>query len=183
LLTVVNNVRAAGILSAHSAGNSGYGGCSTVNAPAAIYDASFSVGATDIGNTIAGFSSRGPVTVDGSNRLKPDITAPGVGVRSSVPGGGYGTKSGTSMAAPHVAGLVALIISAQPALRGQVDALEELIESTALPLTTTQTCGGVPGSSIPNNTYGWGRIDAQMALSYFLYLPIVNFGPTLLLSQ
>jgi subtilisin family serine protease len=183
LLTVVNNVRAAGILSAHSAGNSGYGGCSTVNAPAAIYDASFSVGATDIGNTIAGFSSRGPVTVDGSNRLKPDITAPGVGVRSRVPGGGYGTKSGTSMAAPHVAGLVALIISAQPALRGQVDALEELIESTALPLTTTQTCGGVPGSSIPNNTYGWGRIDAQMALSYFLYLPIVNFGPTLLLSQ
>ncbi|MGW8224603.1 MAG: S8 family serine peptidase [Anaerolineales bacterium] len=180
LLSVVNNVRAAGILSAHSAGNSG-SSCSTVNAPAAIYDASFSVGATDSSDNIAGFSSRGPVTVDGSNRLKPDITAPGVGVRSSVPGGGYGAKSGTSMAAPHVAGLVALIISAQPALRGQVGALEDLIEGSALPLTTTQTCGGVPGSSIPNNTYGWGRIDAQKALSHFFYLPFIKSGSSLLL--
>jgi uncharacterized repeat protein (TIGR01451 family) len=164
LLTVVENVRAAGILSVHSAGNGGYGGCSTVNAPAAIYDASFTVGATDSENNIAGFSSRGPVTIDGSNRLKPDISAPGAGVNSSVPGGGYSIKSGTSMAAPHVAGLVALLISAQPALRGQVDALDNLIEGTALPLTTTQTCGDVPGTEIPNNTYGWGRIDAQKAV-------------------
>ena len=64
------------------------------------------------------------------------------------------------MAAPHVAGLVALIISAQPSLAGQVDMIEALITRNALPRTTNQTCGGIPGSQIPNNTYGWGRIDA-----------------------
>jgi serine protease AprX len=162
LLAVVNNVRAAGILTAHSAGNSG-SYCSTVSDPAAIYDASFSVGATDNTDTIASFSSRGPVTVDGSNRLKPDISAPGVNVRSSLRTGGYGTMSGTSMAAPHVAGLVALLISASPVLHGQADVLENLIDSTALPRTTTQSCGDVPGTNIPNNTYGWGRIDAFAA--------------------
>ncbi len=71
--------------------------------------------------------------------------------------------SGTSMAAPHVAGLVALLISASPSLRGQVDVLEGLIKSTALPRTLSQTCGGIPGTDIPNNTYGWGRIDAFAA--------------------
>jgi len=162
LLTVVNNVRAAGILTAHSAGNNGPN-CNTVNEPAAIYDASFSVGATDSNDNIANFSSRGPVTVDGSNRLKPDISAPGVGVRSAYPPSNYTTMSGTSMAAPHVAGLVALLISASPVLRGQVNVLENLIESTAMPRTTTQNCGGISGASIPNNTYGWGRIDAFAA--------------------
>jgi serine protease AprX len=163
LLTVVENVRAAGILSAHSAGNSG-SACSTISEPAAIYDASYTVGATDSSDNIAGFSSRGSVTVDGSNRLKPDISAPGVNIRSSVPGGGYeGGWNGTSMAGPHVAGLVALLISANPALAGQVDNLENAINMTAVPRTTAQTCGGVPGSQIPNNTYGYGRIDSWEA--------------------
>ena len=163
LRQVVQNVRAAGILTVHSAGNEGPA-CSTVQEPAGIYEESFSIGATDADDKIAYFSSRGPVTVDGSQRLKPNVTAPGVNIRSSVPGGGYeGGWSGTSMAAPHVAGLVALLLSAQPALKGQVDTLETLIESTAITLTTAQNCGGVAGDAIPNNTYGWGRVDALAA--------------------
>ncbi|WP_374687667.1 S8 family serine peptidase, partial [Promineifilum sp.] len=141
LRAVVEAVRAAGILSVHSAGNEG-GACASIGNPAAIYDASFTVGATDSQDVIAGFSSRGPVLVDGSNRPKPDIVAPGVGIRSSVPGGGYGWSQGTSMAAPHVAGLAALLISAEPALAGQVDELERIITTTAVRRTTTQGCGG-----------------------------------------
>jgi len=159
LLEAVQNVRAAGIMTVHSAGNSG-SGCSTINSPASIYDESFTVGATTSTNTLASFSSRGPVTADGSGRLKPDISAPGQSVRSTIPGTGYGGLSGTSMAAPHVAGLAALLISAQPGLRGQVDDLEILIERTALHIPAT-ACSS---SGVPNNLYGWGQIDALAAL-------------------
>jgi len=160
---VVNNLRAAGIVVVVSAGNDG-SDCSTVYTPAAMYEGSFSVGATRINDTIAGFSSRGPVTSDHSNRLKPNISAPGAGVRSSIPGGLYDSYSGTSMAGPHVAGVVALMISANPDLAGQVDLIEEIIETTAVPKTTDQQCGDIPGSAVPNNTYGFGRIDALAAV-------------------
>ncbi len=160
LLTAVQNLVAAGIVTAHSAGNSG-SSCGSVSDPAAIYDESFTVGATDSSDQIAYFSSRGPVTVDGSNRPKPDISAPGVDIRSSVPGGGYqGGWSGTSMAGPHVAGLVALLISAHPELRGQVDQIETTIEQSALHISWT----GCSSSGVPNNSYGWGRIDALAAV-------------------
>ena len=177
LRTVVENVRAAGILTAHSAGNDG-SACNTINTPAAIYDASFTVGSTDSTDIIAGSSSRGPVTIDGSYRPKPDVSAPGVSVRSALPlpgTTGYGYKSGTSMAAPHVAGLVALLVSARPSVAGQVDELESIIRLSAVPLTTPETCT-VPGNQVPNNTYGWGRIDAwaayQMLITPKLYLPL-----------
>ncbi|MGA2242077.1 MAG: S8 family serine peptidase [Verrucomicrobiota bacterium] len=161
--TAVENLRAAGVVVVVSAGNEG-SGCSTITSPA-IYDASFSVGATDSGDNIASFSSRGPVAADGSNRLKPDVSAPGVDIRSSVPGNGYADGwSGTSMAGPHVVGVVALLISAHPELKGQVDGIERIIEHTAVPRTDPQLCGGIPGTEIPNNTYGWGRVDALAAL-------------------
>ncbi|MDX1688209.1 MAG: S8 family serine peptidase [Candidatus Promineifilaceae bacterium] len=163
LQTVVENVRAAGIAVVVSAGNSGPF-CETVDDPAAIYDASFTVGATSSSDSIAVFSSRGPVTVDGSGRPKPDISAPGVNVRSSYLGGTYHYENGTSMAAPHVTGLMALLMSAHPSLAGEVDALEWMITQTAVRLTTSQDCGDISGSEIPNNTYGWGRIDALAAL-------------------
>jgi uncharacterized repeat protein (TIGR01451 family) len=167
LLTVVNNVRAAGILTVQSAGNNGPS-CSTIYSPAGIYDASFTVGATYIDDRIADFSSRGSVTVDGSNRLKPDVTAPGVNIYSTAPGGSYRILSGTSMAAPHVAGMAALLISARPDLAGEVDQIEIQILQGAKPLTTSQICGGVPGSQVPNNTFGWGRIDALASLKRVL---------------
>lgn len=164
LKTVVENARAAGIVVVVSAGNDG-SSCETVNTPAAIYDASFSVGATDSSDNIASFSSRGPVSADGSGRMKPDVSAPGVSIRSSLPGTGYGSMSGTSMAGPHVTGHVALLLSAIPAWKGQVEAVESRITGSAVPRTSAQTCGGVPGSQVPNNTYGWGRIDVLASVS------------------
>lgn len=177
LENVVNNVRAAGILVVSSAGNSGSAGCGSVDDPPAIYASSLSVGATDSSDAIASFSSRGPA--DYTGLLKPDVSAPGVRVRSAWRGEGYVTIDGTSMAAPHVAGLAALLISVNPALRGQVDTLENLIKRSATP-RAGQTCGGVPGSLIPNNTFGWGRIDAQAAVTAYIfhrmYFPMVLNG-------
>ena len=166
LVTTTQVMRDAGVMTVAAAGNEG-SSCGTVqNAPGTL-DEAFSVGATDSGNAIAGFSSRGPSTFTG--RMKPDLAAPGVSVRSAH-GSGYANLSGTSMATPHVAGVVALLWSAAPELRGEVDATEALLRRTAAPLTTAQTCGGVAGSSVPNNTFGHGLIDARAALSQALQL-------------
>src|ERR1051325_9474772 len=74
---------AAGIQMVVAAGNSG-SACSTVAEPPGIYAESYTIGALNTGtDTIASFSSRRPVTVDGSNRIKPDITAPGTNTRSA----------------------------------------------------------------------------------------------------
>jgi subtilisin family serine protease len=172
LLTVVQNVTAAGIVTVHSAGNSG-SSCSTVSDPAAIYGESFTVGATDENDGIASFSSRGPVTIDGSGRRKPNISAPGMhtafnkDVRSSyyTNDTSYTQMNGTSMAGPHVAGLVALVISANPNLRGSVDEIRNMIEQSAVHLTSAQGCGGDSSSAVPNNVFGWGRIDALAAVN------------------
>ncbi|CAN5775815.1 hypothetical protein BH24ACT5_BH24ACT5_24830 [soil metagenome] len=169
---------AAGIFYAVSAGNDG-DVCSSLAFPLAIYEASYSVGAMNHRTgVIAGFSSRGPVITDVDEedgnplnpRLGPDISAPGVSIRAANRGGlaantnGYSSLSGTSMAGPHVAGLVALVISSNPDLRGNVNLIEQIISSTAVPKFTTEGCGGDTSTSRPNNTYGWGRIDALAAV-------------------
>lgn len=180
---VVDSVRAAGIVTISSAGNSGPG-CSTITSPSAIYDSTITVGNTTAGDGIHFRSSRGPVTVDGSNRLKPDITAPGTDIRSAILNGNYGLKTGTSMAAPHVAGLAALLISANPALAGNVDHIEQIIRDTAVPLTSVQDCGGYAGDVVPNNVFGYGRIDALAAVTAVfsfenhLFLPFVQMTQT-----
>ncbi len=161
--TVVHNLKAAGIVVVVSAGNSG-SSCGSVRDPAAIFEQSFSVGATRSNDTIAGFSSRGPVMVDQSGRLKPNVAAPGVGVRSAVRNGNYLSYSGTSMAGPHVAGLVALLISANPELAGQVETIESIIEQTAVPMMSAQSCGNYSGMQVPNAVYGYGRVDALAAV-------------------
>ncbi len=154
--------REAGILQIAAAGNSGPS-CSTVQDPPAIYDELFSVGAVDQNRTIAGFSSRGPVTIDGSNRRKPNASAPGDGVRSSVPIDGYAVFSGTSMASPHVAGVSALILSVRPQLRGAVSVVRCMLEQAAthnVGSNTPQTCGGLRQNQYPNNSSGAGLVDA-----------------------
>lgn len=164
----------AGIMVVVSAGNEGPA-CGTIaDTPAHHTDLTLSVGAHDHRNGgIASFSSRGPSGFDGG--IGPDVTAPGVNVRSAVPGDGYeGTMwSGTSMAGPHVAGLVALMWSAQPKLIGQIQETIQIIRQTATPKTTTQMCGNIPGDQIPNNTYGYGSIDAFKAVEAAL-----RFGDT-----
>lgn len=164
LLAATDNLRHAGIFVVVSAGNDGPN-CETVYAPLSLYDSVFSVGAIDQSGTLADFSSRGPVTVDGSGRVKPDIVAPGVNVFSSLPENSYGSNSGTSMAGPHVVGVVALIWSAQPELIGDIDATEQLIADTAQPYT-----GGTVGcfSNDPANAYGFGVVDVYAAVKQAL---------------
>ena len=166
LLAAANHLRDAGIFVVVSTGNDGPA-CSTVNAPLSLYDSVFSVGAIDQFGDMAFFSSRGPVTADGSSRMKPDIAAPGVDILSSVPGGGYGSNSGTSMAGPHVAGAVALLWSADPSLVGDIDRTEQLLIDAADPYTGSTSVGCFEGT-IPNAAYGYGVLDVYEAVQLAL---------------
>ena len=164
----VRALRAAGIFVVASAGNEGPR-CESVSDPIAIYDSAFSVGAINQAGDLADFSSRGPVAVDGSGRSKPDIVAPGVNVRSSLPGNTFGKESGTSMAGPHIAGVVALLWSAQPKLIGDIDQTEQILLETARPYEGTPS--GCDGRGLPGNGTGYGVVDAYAAVRMALGKP------------
>ena len=166
----VQNLTQAGIAVVASAGNSG-DDCSTIITPAAIFDMSFTVGATNAVDTLADFSSRGPIIVDSTFNMKPNVTAPGVDVRSSIRNGEYRVFSGTSMAGPHVAGAIALIISANPSLKGQVETIFDILQSTAKPLTLDDHC---EEDQVPNNLYGHGRINVLKAVEMALVISDVD---------
>jgi subtilisin family serine protease len=152
----VNAWLASGIFPAFSNGNSGPG-CMSSGSPGDFVN-TYSAGAFDINNNIAGFSSRGPSAFAGE--LKPNIAAPGVNVRSSVPTNSYASFNGTSMASPHVAGTVALMWSAAPALIGDINATRALLDDTAID-TSDLGCGGTADD---NNVWGEGRLDAFAAV-------------------
>jgi serine protease AprX len=163
LQAAVEAQAAAGIMMVAAAQNSGPN-CSTVTDPPGIYAAAYSIGALTTGtDTIAGFSSRGPITVDQSNRIKPDISAPGTGTRScsNTADNAYTTASGTSMATPHISGAMALFWCALPSMRHQITASRDALNNAAVHIAST-LCGD-PGP--PNNVYGWGRVDIFAAVS------------------
>jgi hypothetical protein len=165
LAPAVSALKAAGIFVVASAGNTGFAGCRSVSDPPALYGAAFTVGAVDQDGNLADFSSRGPVSADGSGRLKPDIAAPGVGVISSTPDNTYATYDGTSMAGPHVVGTVALMWSANPKLIGNIDLTEQLLRQTARPYAGPTTmhpaCDSLP---LPNDGVGAGLLDTYAAV-------------------
>lgn len=162
---VIDNLLAAGIVVEVSAGNEG-SGCQTLRSPG-DYQEVFTTGsvnhAYEYPGLLTGFSSRGPSVLDGD--YFPDFMAPGENVRSSLPGNQYAYWSGTSMAGPHVAALIGLIWSANPALRGQIDTTYDIIQQTVTPLVGQggSNCGGDYNVG-PNNDWGYGTIDALGAV-------------------
>ena len=166
--------RAAGILTVASAGNSGYA-CSTITDPPAIYPSALTVGALVTGtDSITSFSSRGPVIVDGSGRPKPDLSASGTSIRSSVPTSTYGISSGTSMSGPHVAGAAALLLSAKPELTGHPDDAADVLRRSAVPIPTS-ACASP--ALVPNNVAGHGRLDAKAAVDLSLGQKLRTLAP------
>lgn len=144
---------AAGIIPLFAAGNDGPGS-ETIGSPASFPE-SIAIGATDVNDQIASFSSRGPVYWDGERYLKPEVAAPGHEIYSAWPGGGYNTISGTSMAAPHASGVIALILQANPDVG--IDEMEDLLQTTA---RTEMHMG-----ELPNDLYGHGIINAYQAVT------------------
>ncbi len=160
---VIDNCEAAGCVVTFSAGNEGPDPM-TLRSPsdrATTPVNILAIGAVDATNyewpyPIADFSSRGPTGCPG-NDIKPEVAAPGVDVYSSVPGGGYSQNySGTSMAGPHVAGIVALMREANPDL--EVNTIKQILLDTAID-------EGDPGE---DNDYGFGFVDAFAAASIAL---------------
>ncbi len=161
----IQALRAAGIFPAFSAGNDGPD-AGSVRSPGADAE-SFAIGATDFFDDIAFFSARGPSPCGGI--VKPDLSAPGVSILSTLPGGDYLEADGTSMATPHVTGAVAVLRSIDPSLT--VDEVEAVLLQGAVDL-------GIAG---PDDTFGAGRLDlfqsAQIVLGG-LDRPVVKIVAT-----
>jgi serine protease AprX len=159
----INNVIAAGVIPVIAAGNKGPNFNTTICPGDEIN--STTVGATNSSDIIANFSSRGPVTLNKKTYIKPNVCAPGVDVISTMPGGNYMAKNGTSMSTPHVSGTIALMLEKNPSLKPSQ--INKILESTAVDL----------GQAGKDNVYGAGRIDAYKAVFSVTdkALPIANF--------
>ncbi len=166
----IDACEAAGTVVIFAAGNEGTSGLRRPGDRATDDYRNLAVAAVDantVGWPIAYFSSRGPTycTPTGEAAIKPDISGPGVSVRSAYPGGSYVYMSGTSMATPHVAGVIALIREANPNLG--VQEIKQIMYETAYDL----------GTAGEDNAYGWGMVDAYEAVLLAMgdSLPVADF--------
>ena len=150
LWNAVQTWRDMGIMPVFAIGNSGPNS-STAASPGA-YPHAFGVGATDHLDRSPGWSSRGPVRWQGKTYIKPDISAPGLNVLSAKPGGKLVYKSGTSMAAPHIAGMAALLLQSNP--NYTVDQLETILLEGVEDL----------GKTGKDNVFGEGRANVKTSL-------------------
>lgn len=148
----LRSLRAVGIVPVFAAGNFGPGGgtsASPSNNPEAL-----AVGATNDSDSMYAYSSRGPSACGEAQTVFPEIVAPGVSIRTSDLAGGYYNPTGTSLAAPHTAGALALLLSAFPNLTAADQ--EAALINTAVDL----------GALGPDNSYGNGRLDVQVAYQW-----------------
>ncbi|GAB3798958.1 S8 family serine peptidase [Virgibacillus kimchii] len=154
-LPMVQAWRAAGIVPVFSVGNAGLFDDPVPGSAAAPgnYEESIAVGATDEDDILAEFSLRGPSEM---GVLKPDLAAPGVNIRSSTRDDSYTENNGTSMAAPHVAATISLMLEVDPDLT--IEQIEDVLKLTA----AERTDEDYPDS--PNNGYGYGLLDAAAAV-------------------
>ncbi len=175
----VDSWHAAGIYPVFSNGNAsncGYSsppGCNTVGNPAR-YGNVTGVGSTGQSDgAYATHSNWGPtdnddtVNPNGFPSIKPQVAAPGVSIRSSLNGSDsdYASWNGTSMSAPHVSALVALMWQAAPCLTGNYAETEDIIMNTAVAIPYNSNCGGEGPGNVPNQATGWGEIDALEAVT------------------
>jgi subtilisin family serine protease len=159
----MQSLRASNILPVFAAGNGGpYGNTSysPSNNPSA-----FAVGATNNNDKIYAYSSRGPSTCGGSSGPFPDIVAPGVNILTTGLYGTYYTNSGTSFAAPHVAGGLALLLSAFPNLNAVTQ--EQALINSAVDL----------GAAGPDDVFGYGRLNLLSAFNWLAAAPTETPSP------
>ncbi len=160
-LAKVNAWRAAGVFPVFSAGNSGPT-CGSIGSPG-DYQESFAVANHQSTRYINSQSSRGPSTYGDNPYTKPNLSAPGTSICSSIPGSSWSCGySGTSMAAPHVAGAIALLWSCNTSLIGDFTTTFELLQDTADPPIEAGNCGA-PTDGEGNFTYGYGYLNVYLA--------------------
>lgn len=156
---VIGSLDAAGVSVLFAAGNEGPNP-ETINLPAGLHISPYvplSVGATNEGELITNFSSRGPTPCQsGENAIKPEVVAPGQRIRTTSLFGRYSRISGTSFSTPYVTGIILLLKEAFPNLEGSK--LQEAVVESARDL-------GSPG---PDNNYGYGMVDALAAFEYLV---------------